>query len=617
MKLFSLFFFLSLSLFGASVDSRLYEGNERDAYYEEIKKQINKSLKDNSKNDATIKEEMLQLSRVKDASSKKIEVQKYDLKKFNVNSIDIKEYYKAISYIATLQNKQSVNAEFISGLQSKLLFLKKKIEDITEDEKVKLLSLQLQFAYYKLQQKNIDLRISLSQEEIIKIREALLSSFAKLNCDASLKIEEEISLIQSSILDKEQEIISKELQKEKALIEESNILDKIDASLSLLNSEYQELLRMNITLNMMKSLCFLKDKNNTQFYKITSDTQDIIDAISDVSERKLFLKEIDAIKKISKDAIGHTKLIFGATIEEAKEASLKIKEFILSPLFIFNERAISIFSLFKAILYVVIGFLLGVLYKRWMLRVTKRFKDMSMMSIRLMSNIGYYLIILVFLIVSISSLGIDMTSLSLIAGALSIGIGFGLQTVVSNLIAGIILMFERTIRIGDVVEISDVLTGTVTDMRIRSTTVKTFDNIDIVVPNSSFIQNNVINLTLEDRIRRMHIPFSVAYGSDISEVKSIVLEALNKSKLFFIRDDEDKKTDVRMTLMNSSSLDLELIVWVNRDLKQKNIPIYSDFLILIYDALRAKNINIPFPQLDVYVKEMLDEKKRENEICKI
>nr|WP_321266473.1 mechanosensitive ion channel domain-containing protein [uncultured Sulfurimonas sp.] len=602
MKLFYLFFLLSLSLFGATVDNKLYEGDQRDAYYDEIKKQINKSAIGGSKSDEVIKEEILQLSRVRDASSKKIQVESYDLKLFSLKSIDLKTYYEVIAQIAVLENKQDANAEFVSDLQSKLLFLKKKIEDITEDEKVKLLSLQLQFAYYKLQQKNIDSRVSLLKDEILKLKESLLKSFKTLNCEVSLKLEDEISLLQSSLLEKKQEIIAKELQKEKALIEESSIIDKVDNNLVLLNSDYQELLRKKISLNLMKSLCLLKNSDNSGFYKLINDTQKTTKDISNASEKALFLQEIDVIKKISKDALGHTNLFFGATVQETKEIILKAKEFVISPLFIFNERSISLFSLLKSILYVVIGFFLGMLYKGWIARVTKRFKDMSMMSIRLISNIGYYLIILIFLIISIGSLGIDMSSLSLIAGALSIGIGFGLQTVVSNLIAGIILMFERTIRIGDIIEINNVLSGTVTDMRIRSTTVKTFDNVDIVVPNSSFVQNNVINLTLEDRIRRLHIPFGVAYGTEIDVVKRVVLDALDKSSLYFIRDDEDKKTDVRMTLMNSSSVDLELIVWVSRDIKLKNISIDSDFLILIYNTLRANNINIPFPQLDVNLK---------------
>lgn len=276
------------------------------------------------------------------------------------------------------------------------------------------------------------------------------------------------------------------------------------------------------------------------------------------------------------------------------------KEFFNSSLFEFNKNTISLGGLIEAVLLLIGGFVLGYVYKRQIIKVTKKYENFSMMSIRLISNIGYYIIILIFVISAFSSLGIDMSSLSLIAGALSIGIGFGLQTVVSNLIAGIIIMFERSIRIGDIIEVNDTLSGTVTDMRIRSTTIKTFDNIDIVIPNSSFIQNNVVNMTLEDKIRRLHIPFGVAYGTEIEDVKNAVLGTLEKSELNYIKDDEDKKPDIRMTLMNASSVDLELIVWVDR--AHKIVPIPSDFLILIYNALRANNIEIPFPQVDVHMK---------------
>jgi small-conductance mechanosensitive channel len=292
--------------------------------------------------------------------------------------------------------------------------------------------------------------------------------------------------------------------------------------------------------------------------------------------------------------------ILSMTLYASGDFITQTKDFFNSSLFEFDKKSISLASVIKATLYIILGFVLGFMFKRWILKTSAKYKDISMMSVRLVSNIGYYIIILIFLFSAISALGINLRSLSLIAGALSIGIGFGLQTVVSNLIAGIIIMFERTIRIGDVIEISDTLSGTVTDMRIRSTTVKTFDNIDVIVPNSSFIQNNVVNLTLEDKIRRLHIPFGVAYGSEIDDVKKVILDALNKSALVYIRDDEDKKPEIRMKLMNSSSVDLELVVWVDRAIAQS--PFQWDFLILIYNALRQNNINIPFPQLDVHMK---------------
>jgi small-conductance mechanosensitive channel len=226
------------------------------------------------------------------------------------------------------------------------------------------------------------------------------------------------------------------------------------------------------------------------------------------------------------------------------------------------------------------------------------------MAVRLITNMGYYFIILISFIIAFSSIGIDMSSMSLIAGALSIGIGFGLQTVVSNFIAGVILMFERTIRIGDVVQISDSLRGKVTDMRIRSTTIKTFDNVDIIVPNSSFIQNNVINLTLEDLSRRLHVPFGVAYGTKVDLVKDVILTELKNSGLVYVKNDAERAPEIWMTAMGQSSVDYELLVWVEWDNQYRPNAIMSDFLILIYGALNKHNIQIPFPQMDVYIKQL-------------
>ena len=606
MKFIYFLFLFTFTLFSSPIDSKLYDDKDKASYFNEIKKQIDNSMAEKLKDEKLIQEELSQLLRVREVSEQKISLEPYNLKELNNITVNIESYYKALKQLSLFHYKVEKNSHINVDIQSKILFLKKMIENITETDKDKLLSYQLQFAYYKLQQKNIEIKTSLLQNEVLKIKEVLSKSLNNLSCSIATKNEEKISILEKKILNKKQELISKELQKEKSLIEENKLTETITKEISTLNSQYQNLLSEKISLYIMNTICFLQEKNNPDFYKLINNTQDIIINITDETEKKLFQLELNFLKDIAKVELGHSKLIFGATVQQSKDAIAKIQEFLLSPLFIFNERSISLFSLFKALIYIVFGFLLGILYKRWILKITSRWKDISMMSVRLISNIGYYLIVLIFFIISISSLGIDMSSLSLIAGALSIGIGFGLQTVVSNLIAGIILMFERTIRIGDLIELNDVLSGTVTDMRIRSTTIKTFDNIDIVVPNSFFIQNNVINLTLEDRIRRLHIPFSVAYGTEIIDVKTAVLSALSTSSLFYIKYDEDKKPDIRMTLMNSSSVDLELIVWVNREIKLKNISIQSDFLILIYDTLRANNISIPFPQLDVYMKKMLE-----------
>lgn len=597
------------TLFCASVDIKLYEGKDREIYHQEIKKEIEKASSKKLRPQDIIKDELIQLYRIDDAISQNIQIEKYNTEEFNSKSITTKQFYNAIIAISNLQFKQDYNNDILESMLSKLLFIKNSIQNITENEKQKLLSYQLQFAYYKIQQQNIQRKVSLLKDDEKNIKTTLLKSFSILECDNEKSFEDKLSSIEKKISKNTQDKIFLELQKEKALIEESESILTLNKTIDTINIQQQSQINKKIVLSLTNSLCFLKNKDSSSFYKIISDTQDTIEQISDEKEKVLFLNQVVILKELSKSVFGKTKLFFGSTLQESKDILLKAKEFFISPLFVFNEHPISLYSLFKAFIYLVIGFILGMIYKRWIVRLSYRWKDISMMSMRLASNIGYYLIILVFFIISISSLGIDLSSLSLIAGALSIGIGFGLQTVVSNLIAGIILMIERTIRIGDAIEISDVVVGIVTDMRIRSTTVKTFDNIDIVVPNSTFIQNNVVNWTLDDRIRRVHIPFCVAYGTEVDDVKNTILNALEKSELYYIRNNEEKKPAIRMTLMNSSSVDFELVIWVEWDTKLKKISLRSDFLILIYDTLRANNIDIPFPQLDIYFKQMLDETK--------
>lgn len=277
-------------------------------------------------------------------------------------------------------------------------------------------------------------------------------------------------------------------------------------------------------------------------------------------------------------------------------------EWLQTPLFNINKHGVSTFDILTIITILVIGMYIASLYKRKIIALENTQTHMSKMSIRIIANVGFYFIILITIMMSLSFSGIDLTSLSLVAGAFSIGIGFGLQAVVSNMAAGIIIMFERSIRIGDFIEINDTLRGTVSDIKIRATTIKTTDNIDVLIPNSTFVQNNVINWTLDDPTRRVHIPFGVAYGTSVESLKTAILTELEKSDLQYIRDNSDKTPEIWMVGMGASSVDFELLVWIDSSKPKNRVPLKSDFLIEIYNALYKHNIEIPFPQLDIHTK---------------
>ena len=218
---------------------------------------------------------------------------------------------------------------------------------------------------------------------------------------------------------------------------------------------------------------------------------------------------------------------------------------------------------------------------------------------------GYYFILVVTFLIALKSVGLNLSSLALIAGALSVGIGFGLQNVVSNFVSGIIMMFEKSIKVGDYIQIDENTRGEVIDISMRSTIIRTNDNINLIIPNQAFIQNNVINWTLGDDIVRFRIPFGVEYGSDISKVEKVILNALKNSNLPYIKKDKNYDVEPRVIFieMGDSSLNFELFVWVEGEYAKRPMRTRSAFLKMIYNALNEANIGIPFPQQDLHIKD--------------
>ncbi len=605
MRLLILIVFLTAAAWTADVDTDLYEGTKREAYYQQVQKEIDAAAQNGQGSKETVQEEKLYLARVRSASSQTPQIERYDLQPFSGSAITPEHYYRGIDAAATLRLKLQQRG-MLPEIDAKLASLKQTIEHITEEEKPKLLSYQLQYAYYKLQQKNLEAKLTLLQKYEQEIMTLLVSKLSLLQCDALKTIEQGVLRSDKAIGQHFQQKAALQIDLKKAVIEESAKTEQIQQKISNTEAQYQHSLRQKIAFEVQQALCMLKQKESRDFFILLDEIEAVTTEIS-VEEQPRYRQQLDILREIARKVFGSAKLFLGATQYQSNAMLTTLKDFFTAPIFTFNEQPISLLSLLKALILVTLGIIAGRFYKRWIARAGKRWPDMSQMSIRLASNIGYYLIIIVTFIIALGSIGIDMSSISLIAGALSIGIGFGLQTVVSNFIAGIILMFERTIRIGDTIELSDTLRGRVTDMRIRSTTIKTFDNIDIVVPNSSFIQNNVVNWTLEDLSRRLHIPFGVAYGTKVEDVKQVILEELAQSRLTYIKDDETKQPEVWMVAMNSSSVDFELLVWVEWLNALRPNALRSDFMILIYNALYKHGIQIPFPQLDLYVKQMPSE----------
>jgi potassium efflux system protein len=212
------------------------------------------------------------------------------------------------------------------------------------------------------------------------------------------------------------------------------------------------------------------------------------------------------------------------------------------------------------------------------------------------SRLAYYVLLVLGLLIALQTSGIEVGSLAVILGALGVGVGFGLQTIVNNAVSGLILLIERPIQVGDWIELSGI-GGRVARIGARSTTIINTDNIAMIVPNSDLVTQRVVNWSYGDPTVRFRIPVGVAYGSDIEKVRDALLEvaAAHPSVL------RDPAPAVFFSGFGDSALNLELAVWT-RDMVYSPVRFRSDLNFAIDAGCRRHGVTIPFPQRDLHFK---------------
>lgn len=202
---------------------------------------------------------------------------------------------------------------------------------------------------------------------------------------------------------------------------------------------------------------------------------------------------------------------------------------------------------------------------------------------------------------AVGLLGFDMSSLSLFGGVVGVGLGLGLQNVFANFVSGGVLLLEKSLKVGDLVELPDDVVGRVHEINMRYTRVTTNDSLDVLVPNSEFVNGRVVNWTLNEQSRRVHVSFSVAYGSDKKLVRDAGMAAVD-SVHGTIRDSETKAPEMWLVNMGNDGLEFELVVWVGSELVLSPARSHALLLWALHDELLARGIEIPFPQRDLHLK---------------
>jgi len=207
-----------------------------------------------------------------------------------------------------------------------------------------------------------------------------------------------------------------------------------------------------------------------------------------------------------------------------------------------------------------------------------------------------YIIILLGIIIIFQSFGIDLSTVTIITGALGIGVGFGLQSITNNFVSGLVILLERPIKVGDRIEVGSIV-GDVVKISARATTLMTNDNIAIIVPNSEFISSKVINWSYIDRDVRFNVPVGVSYNSDPELVKKVLLEVADSCPGVL----KKPKPDVIFHEFGDSALSFSLRVWTRDYITKPNV-LKSELNYLIHDKFRDYKIEIPFPQRDIHIR---------------
>jgi small-conductance mechanosensitive channel len=283
-------------------------------------------------------------------------------------------------------------------------------------------------------------------------------------------------------------------------------------------------------------------------------------------------------------------------METIKNIYFQIKEFFNFKLITLDGNIITLWTIISAIILIVLLVIV-------ITQISRVLEKRIFAQKKIDKGVGHgivilfkYLFITVGIIIILSSSGINLSVLTVLLGTLGVGIGFGLQSITSNFISGIIILFERPIKVGDRIEVGNT-SGDVLKISTRATTILTNDHIAIIVPNSDFINKEVINWSYNDRMVRFKIPVSVAFTSDVRLVEKLLLEVAEENSNSL----KDPEPVVRFINFGDSGLNFELRVWTTTLIHRQG-KITSELNFCIFEKFQKNNIVIPFPQLQVEIR---------------
>lgn len=292
--------------------------------------------------------------------------------------------------------------------------------------------------------------------------------------------------------------------------------------------------------------------------------------------------------------------VAGDGAQGVRDALHRMDDFLDFPLLNIGGMKLTIGEVVGAVLVLLIALAISWILRAGLRRYAERHAT-NKAALYTLSRIVHYLLLIGGVLAALSVAGIPFSKFELFAGALGVGLGFGLQAIFSNFVSGLIILFDRSLKVGDFVELANGVHGEVRDIHIRATRVTTNDNIDILVPNSEFVTHNVVNWTLREVSRRQRIKFSVAQSTDKELVKKAALEAAAAVPFTLVLDGP-RRPQVWLTGFGDYTLDFSLVVWLNADAVKHPASVEAAYNWALHNALAKYEIELPFPQRDLHVR---------------
>ncbi len=506
------------------------------------------------------------------------------------------EKLKAGLDIMTLRFNIDAATHTLTLNQKKLAMMDDNLSQLSDEKQVAGRNLDLS----TLDPAAINREIEQTDALLTKLNEELLN--AEKQSTGSLDDRLSIGIVRVNILQAQESLALQRVKLLFAKLDENGNKEKITSQLSKISSavnriedqvmDIQPILR-SVTVNIGQA----EEKTLPKIKTVSDRLGDLQGSLSDLKLLMGHLQEKVVLKKPTSEQIVSRIWL------ETNNVLTRIWGISSIRLFRINDYPVTLWVLIRAFL-VFIGFIVASKYLIFGIKKWKPLKrKIGSANLYIITTVLFYAMITLGFVAASVSMGFSATNFVILGGALGVGVGLGLQSIVNNFFSGLVVLFTKILKVGDIVETDAGYLGKVRAINMQNIHIRTFDGKDVVIPNAELVNKFVVNWTMVDPYVRLHIPFGIQYGANKDEVEKIILEVAESIPHTINNENICPKPKVWLTEFADSALNIELVVWVNFQDSTSRGSITAEYLWEIEKGLKQNGISIPFPQRDLHIKD--------------